>query len=99
MCLTLTESYKVTGVVCADSRVSVDWIENGSMGNLEATTTDGSMYTGQYGYGGLDDYRRVQFTRFESVNGELLFVGRWWNTVDGGGGDWAFRLTPSATDS
>jgi hypothetical protein len=77
-----------------ERRLSLDWVEGGGAGHLEATSTDGSTDTGRYGYGSLDDHRRVQFTLFRSAAGDLLFAGRWWNTSDGGGGEWALRLSP-----
>jgi len=93
-CLSCESSYRVTGIACGPDRLSVDWVDEGGTGHLEAGTADGVTYAGHYGYPQLDDHRRVRFTLFRSAAGELLFVGRWWNTADGGGGEWAFRLTP-----
>jgi hypothetical protein len=98
-CLSCEPSYTVTGVVYADGRLSLDWAEGEGTGHLEATTTDGVTYVGHYGYPQLDDHRCVRFTLVQSASGELLFLGRWWNMADGGGGDWAFRITPESTNT
>ena len=98
-CLTTAPSYRVTDAVFTENRVSIDWDGDDITNHLEADSTDGHTFRGHYGNNGLDDFRHVEFTLFTSANGELLFVGRWWNTENGGGEEWLFRLVPQKTTS
>jgi hypothetical protein len=98
-CFTSTPVYQVTDAIFTGNRVSIDWDGDDKTNHLEADSTDGHTFRGHYGNNDLDDNRHVEFTLFKSAAGELLFVGRWWNTETGGGDGWLFRLVPQKSIS
>lgn len=91
--------YTVTDAVLHDNRLSVDWLDDVGTGHLEATSTDGVLFRGNFGYRDNDGYstpnlfRHVEFTLARTATGELIFLGRWWNTEKGSEGEWVIRLT------
>jgi hypothetical protein len=46
----LEPAYNITDAVIAKKRISIDWIEDGEPGHLEATSSDGIHFRGNYGY-------------------------------------------------
>ncbi len=87
--------YRVTDVVITDTTLSVDWLENGYAGHLSATSSDGVVYTGHYGFPRPEARFHIKLERFVSAAGEVLLFGTWWRTDSPDGGVWVFRLTPT----
>jgi len=91
-----TESrYEITGAVISDNRISIDWVEGGEAGHLEANSTDGSYFRGNFGYTKPDPANSFELRRFTSGQDVLLF-GTWLNQ-SGDEGGWVFLLPGAAS--
>jgi hypothetical protein len=89
-------SMQVTGAVIRKDRISVDWIEEGAPGHLEATSEDGEVYRGTYGYPRPDPYYHAELRLYRAADGGRLLFGRWWWADESGSGYWLFRLSPES---
>jgi len=87
-------SFRILEAVLLDRKISLDWEEGVERGHLEAKSSDGERFEGNYGYPGLDPTKRVEFTRFKAASGEVALIGTWSNSKNGNGGEWLFRLHP-----
>ena len=85
--------FVVSDAVITDQKLSADWDEAGECGHLEATSTDGIMFTGHYGYPSLDLRRSTLLKRYRSADGDTLFIGPWQNANNGREGTWFIVLT------
>ncbi len=90
----------VLDAVYSDNRLRIVYVEEGKTWQLEATSTDGIHFHGNYGEDSLDELRHVEFTQIKTHAGERLFLGRWRNAhPKGEEGEWFFRLMPTKTIS
>ncbi len=80
--------------VLEKNRISVDWHEDDERGHLEATSTDGVSFRGEYGYSRPQSSRHFELKKY-SAGMEVLLFGRWWNEEDGNEGRWLFVLNPN----
>ena len=87
--------YEVESAVVTETKLSVDWQESGETGHLHATSSDGVNYGGNYGYPRSDPLRIASLKRYDSKNGEILFIGTWHNKNYGQEGTWFFTLKPT----
>jgi hypothetical protein len=87
---------KITDAIVDGNRIRIDWIEDRNIkGSLEAFSDEQLNYTGFFGYTPEPENQfRVEFTRFDSKDGQILLLGKWWDTKDGGSGPWLIRLQP-----
>lgn len=87
-----TDAYEITEAIVTDTRLSLDFIEDGTHGHLEAHSEDGKRYKGCYRYPSLEpDAYPAEFEVFRANDGEVLLVGRWWDRRNGETGDWMLR--------
>jgi hypothetical protein len=87
---------EVTEAVIQKNRISIDWIEEGKPGHLEATSDDGMVFRGNYGYTRPNPDYHFELRLYRAANGDPLLFGRWWRTDEPEGGCWLFRLSPDS---
>jgi hypothetical protein len=87
------QRFRVKEAVATAARISVDFDEDGLPGHLEASSTDGQLYVGNYGYPQLDTANRTQLKLFKAKDGTLLLLGPW-KDRDGTEGEWFILLRP-----
>lgn len=85
---------EVTDALIEKNHISIDWIEEGERGHLEATSEDGEVYTGTYGYPQPDPYYHVELRLYSAASGDRLLFGRWRWADESARGCWLFRLSP-----
>jgi len=86
---------EVTVAVIQKDRISIDFIEDGETGHLEATyDAADSLYRGNYGYPRPDTNYRAELRLYIATNGDGLLFGRWWWADGTATGYWLFRLSP-----
>ncbi len=68
--ITLTEA------VVTDHRVALDWSRNGQQGHLIAKSTNGTHFSGRYGYGQKTQGFTCELTLYKSNHEDLLY-GTW----------------------
>jgi hypothetical protein len=85
---------EVTSAEILKVRISVDWLEDGERGHLEATSADDMVYRGNYGYTKPNPDYHFELRLYRATNGDPLLFGRWWRTDEPEGGSWLFRLSP-----
>ena len=89
------EPLEVTDAIIRKDRISVDFIEDGEPGHLEATfdVAEG-VYRGNFGYPRPDHHYHAELRLYRAANGDCLLFGRYWWTSEPGGGLWLFHLSP-----
>ena len=94
------ESARITGAVVTPRKVSVDFVDDTGEGHFDAESADHVTYTGTFSYrhDRDDSHRHVRFDLFESADGQVLLVGKWWNTAIDDSGDWLIRLERTPED-
>ncbi len=85
------EPLTITEAIVTSERVFVKWTADGKIGQLEATSTDGILFRGEYHHplDGLPG--SCELTLFKSLHEHLLF-GVWAHSSTSETGTWAFRL-------
>jgi len=81
----------VKEAVVSEKRISIDWLEDGNLGHLEAVSHDGTNFRGHYGYPTITNDFVVELKRY-AADGEVLFFGTWYERDIGEQGIWAFVL-------
>jgi hypothetical protein len=78
---------EIQDVIHTDTRLVIDFIEEGWEGHFRGQSTDGFLYQGTYGYPLPDTWRHAEFRRYKGPKEEVVFVGRWWEE-EGSEGTW-----------
>lgn len=89
---------QVTGAIIQKDRISVDWVEDGEPGHLEASSDNDGIYRGNYGYTRPNPDYHFELRLYLAANGDRLLFGRWWRTDKPEGGSWLFRLSPASNE-
>lgn len=85
--------YDVKEAVVTDTRIAIDWDEEGTIFHLKASSTDGVMYQGNYGTPRPDSTCHMELTRYLSREGDELLIGKWTDLESGATGMCIFELT------
>jgi hypothetical protein len=74
---------QVTTVTVTKGRIILEWLDDTYIGALNATSTDGVVYEGAFSFHGYpgQDYH-VKLSRYNALNGAILFFGDWWEFDD-----------------
>jgi hypothetical protein len=93
------ERFVITSAVIQTRHISIDWDEeDGDSGHLEATSSDGFYFEGNFGYPRPEPGYRFTLRKYSAKKNVLLYGT--WSRDDGEGGIWIFALTlESATSS
>jgi len=89
------EDYRITSIIVTPTRVSLDFDDDGARGHAIATSSDGFVYTGYWGYPSFADQRhlgRVRLQRFISNTGQQILFGSWEDEQSGKKGDWLIKI-------
>lgn len=90
---------RITDAVLLPTRISIDFVDGGGEGHLDADTTDHVTYVGTYGYKREpkaekeESQRHVRFDLYKAANGAVLLMGTWRDTKSGDAGNWLIKLT------
>ena len=85
------EDCKITEAIISQNRISIDWPEEGNRGHLEASSTDGINFRGNYGYPVPSKDLVFELKRYDA-NKEILFFGTWHERDVGDQGIWIIVL-------
>jgi hypothetical protein len=83
---------EVTHALIRKDRLSIDWLEESDRGSIKATSADGEVYTGTFGYPTPSSDSHVELRLYRGANGDRLLFGSWRYTDGSGRGQWLFRL-------
>ncbi|QDU38202.1 hypothetical protein Mal4_25270 [Maioricimonas rarisocia] len=89
------EDYNITSIIVTPTRVSLDFDDEGAHGHAIATSSDGFVYTGYWGYPAFADQRQmgpVRLQRFISNAGQQILFGSWVDEESGEQGDWLIKI-------
>ena len=76
-------SIQVTKATVTKGRFILEWTEDTSFGALNATSTDGVVYEGNFSFRGYPvEVYHVKLARYIAANGAILFFGDWWEFED-----------------
>jgi hypothetical protein len=84
----------VTHAELTKKEIKLEWVEDGEAGYLTATSDDGVLYRGNFGYPRPEPFYTAEFRLYRAANGDVLLFGRW-RWTSGENGLWLFRLTPT----
>jgi hypothetical protein len=87
---------RITDAIITETRMAIDWVEDGYPASLVATSDNGLLYRGTYGYPTPEERYRIEFRLFKDQTGEVLLFGRWWRTDTANGGLWLLQLSAMA---
>lgn len=85
-------AYDLTDVVLSKNTFCCNYAEKGYSYRIEATSKDGLVYRGNWGYPDLSGVLTLELRRFDSADKEILLLGQWVNGEDNLVGAWLFRL-------
>ncbi len=92
------EAWVVTEAIISERRISLDYIESGVAAHLEATSSNGKLFKGSWGYTQVELGRYdTELALYKAADGEILLLGKWWNHDEGTTGDWLIHLQKPAT--
>jgi hypothetical protein len=81
--------------ILTETRLALDWVEEGGQGHLESTSVKGDLIEGRYEYQGWDGQGQYLLRTWRSGSDVLLF-GSWvWQPTQEEG-TWAFVLSPES---
>lgn len=89
--------WRVTRALLTKRHLSIDWLEGNEQGGLTASSEDGIHYRGSYSYKTPSAGGGVEFQLFKDAVGEILLLGRWWESGSANGGPWLVHLKPSVS--
>ena len=89
-------NYEVLDAVVTDTRIAIDWDENGEPYHLKARSTNGVTYNGNYGTPRPNSQWHMELTRYSSRDGCELLIGEWNERDSGSTGMCVFELEPDA---
>ncbi len=84
---------RISDAIITENRLAIDWLEDGYPASLIVTSDDGLQYQGTFGYPAPEERYRVEFRRFNDQTGEVILIGRWWQSDMAEGGNWMLRLS------
>jgi hypothetical protein len=90
-------SATIKDVVLTGTKLSVDFREKGEDGHLQAASTDGVNYEGNYGYPKPIQEYEFECKRFDAADGEILLYGEYRDRLESEQGHWLIRLRPAET--
>lgn len=89
-------NYRITDLIVTDTRIAMDWTEEGTPASVVAASTDGGLYRGNMGFPRPDAEGLAEFRVYRAKDGELLLFGRWWRTDNSSAGTWLIQCSPQA---
>jgi hypothetical protein len=81
-------------ITLTKGKFACTYLQSGYVYRIEATSQDGIVYRGYWGYPNFDPRCTVEFMRFESKTKEVVLLGTWKDGIDHNEGAYLVRLNP-----
>lgn len=85
---------EITEAVVADSKISIDWVEDGDKFFASLHSNDGIEYCGNFGEPVLSDACKMNGIKYTTADGSILLLASWNRTDTGARGSCYFELEP-----
>ena len=84
----------ITEAVVTESKISIDWVEDGQNFFASLHSTDGIEYEGNFGEPVLSDACKMSGTKYMAAYGSVLLLVRWTHQDLATSGSCYFELDP-----